>query len=1011
MKASVHKREQEMLPGWMDTSIANGVDSLIDAHVPERKHGFHVREVTASPMKVTPELVGKFYRRTHQVNSQMFVELQRQAAFYNPQLEIILKKLWASVDRCVRDMTDALDANALHVKALQAKMNTLTDDYKHTLAVETKAKDRAQELLDRTTRELNECRGRLKVAERLERQHNREKDLLENMLTEYVYGADAKPGTANPDEDKPDYENEYVVLEDMEERLIELTDEMLWAKSIAGEMDQLVSRMGVANAAALEEAARIEEERIQKTMAHAEAQARAAALRAKKMGKKPDQFSQAKAFLMSTQQKTLGAMSRDAQVQAGMAVIRHVHMYGVHTSLISAREQPGTLVQPSSSMATPPVIAGTNSIVFPRTYGFFPHLALPSLCMPLNTHKETTRSPKSTKAGDSKKSPKGASRKATGNTLRVDEDYAIDPSLLSPTVLNFVDVKNLRSRTWYVFDCPTICHKIMCIYANYMVCGTKEATLLEQEQNTRMKNRRSSEATAPAPVFSIPQKHTSCLAEFVCKYFESQMNVKSLGDWHATQLILNVTRYHDETIHANADAELGWYDDRIVLFGRLVGALSGDRNVAGSSGENKEAAILFIKALNRICRMTPTINAKTLTNPEQNQNIMIDMDHIGIPLFQRLMSDTFSAELEEYKSYSEMLYHHANILAENRRAAAAAAAAGDTPQPKSKRQSMVQSPSRRNPTSSPESPGSSIRADKIYLDSWMHVLLRAFWDFRDVRCRALTQHFEIFRKEHAPTAKERVLANRKKYGKTSDTLVPNVRQQTDVVQQNTHTPTNIQPISSNETLEALQNEQEESVSAVDRTSNSSSASTLHFDKIFRMLQDDEDTVDAIELGLLPWRDVYPVTLEIVTLCEAGNVNDAKTASYSKDAESTAATKKEKILEKIMKDVNNLSRDPEYWNALVEKGVYVEAKARALERVIRNFDRKSPKSETKMRRRRNATPIYGETDEWKNYTEEDIEDMVKARATAPGIDGRTFAEVMLQNRVGWTPFQKVGGGQQ
>ena len=43
--------------------------------------------------------------------------------------------------------------------------------------------------------------------------------------------------------------------------------------------------------------------------------------------------------------------------------------------------------------------------------------------------------------------------------------------------------------------------------------------------------------------------------------------------------------------------------------------LSGDRNVAGSSGENKKAALLFIKPLNRACRMTPTINVETLTSP------------------------------------------------------------------------------------------------------------------------------------------------------------------------------------------------------------------------------------------------------------------------------------------------------------------------------------------------------------------------------------------------------------
>ena len=187
--------------------------------------------------------------------------------------------------------------SCLHIKAPQLIHDTETKDANIKKANNDKIVRGLHSELRQAHQEIHSLKARLKVAEHEGRLREREKDKLEEMLFTYAYGADAIGG-------KPDWEKEFTVLEEMEETLVELSEEIVWAKGIHGEMDSLVSRVGVANAAALEEAAKREEERLQKQMEQLEAQAQRNAQKKRRKGKGTSNvFSNAKKFLMSTQKK------------------------------------------------------------------------------------------------------------------------------------------------------------------------------------------------------------------------------------------------------------------------------------------------------------------------------------------------------------------------------------------------------------------------------------------------------------------------------------------------------------------------------------------------------------------------------------------------------------------------------------------------------------------------------------------------------------------------------------
>ena len=995
LKASEHANNRDLLPAWMEESVVHGVNGYIGLNVPTSDLSKR-KKSTQRSLNETPKMVGKFYRRAHEVNCSLFHELKRQASFYSPDLEKVLMKLWQSVDRVVVDMANALDTHALHIHALQKKAEMTVEESQTQSNAEIRSRNNLMSKLKRAESQIGSFKARAKLAERLEKKHKKEIERLEEMLNEFVYGADAK-------DDKPDYLDEYTVLEEMEENLIELNDEMLWSKSILSEMDSLVSRVGVANEAALQEAARLEEERIQKTMAHAEAQAQLAAKKSRKQMGNKDNYSRAKRFLMATQKKTLGALSREAGCQAGSAHLRMGHRFGKTIDLISARErkEKGQKTDTSGHDATAPVNSLSVSELL-NTVDYFPHLMFSQdrskekSRMPQNTHETLVAtsgvSSASPKTSLSRKSPKSTRTGSGGHSgLSKGSSYKIDAKFLSPRVQVYVDVYNLRARSWCVFDTGTLCHKIMSIYANYMLDGTHEGALLNQEQKlTRMKNRRDAEAP---PSFVAAKKQHSCFLEFVSQYFESSMNVKSLGDWHAAQLVLNVTRYHDESISENPNTfqtngeELPWYEHRILLFGRFVEAFDPALKYAsGAAGENKEGLDLMVQALKMVCRMTPTIDSRSLTNETMNQSIEIDYNHVATPIFYKIMQSRFSATSGELERYNLSLREHAQKLAKRKQEAAAAAANGDVPRSspskRAKRStiavSSLSSMGRRGGANA--APKINVRPDKLELDFFFHVLLKAFWDSRRKRIQTISLFFETFRRKSAPDSKQRIMKYRK---------------------QGYHAA-----------VKAMEENAAEYAGAGAKDKLVQADISMDFEAIHKRLTEDENVSDALELGLLPWSDVPKVVSEIQILENEIGSDNSSTGQAEADAESSKESKSDQCVsgatKNVLDTVNALARDSKYWDALVNNGVFIEAKKRTLERAI--LEMSSPtKQKSPKRNRHHRAPIYGFADEWKNYTEEDIEVMVQDLSTSPGIDAQTFAELLLQNKIGWKTFENAIAG--
>ena len=95
------------------------------------------------------------------------------------------------------------------------------------------------------------------------------------------------------------------------------------------------------------------------------------------------------------------------------------------------------------------------------------------------------------------------------------------------------------------------------------------------------------------------------------------------------------------------------------------------------------------------------------------------------------------------------------------------------------------------------------------------------------------------------------------------------------------------------------------------------------------------------------------------------------------------------ISKIMVEMNVLANDKLYWNALIKNGVHKEAKKRALEKEIRDHKQNNKQS-------KDGEDMM----EWKSFTEDDIDILISTRKVSPGIDSKTFIEIVMFNKIGW-----------
>ena len=1009
-QANVHTTNRDAVGGFIDDTVHGpvGVNATLNS-VPRALSPMRLKN---EPLKVKPHMVGDFFRRAHALHSKLYQELREQAMFYSPQLHATLGKLWMSNDRVIKDMAAQLDSHALHIKALQLIHDTGTKDANIKKTNNDKIIRRLHSELRQAHQEIHSLKARLKVAEHEGRLREREKDKLEEMLFTYAYGADAIGG-------KPDWEKDFTVLEEMEETLVELSEEIVWAKGIHGEMDSLVSRVGVANSAALEEAAKREEERLQKQMEQLEAQAQRNAQKKRRKAKGTSNvFANAKKFLMSTQKKSLGALTRNASVQAGTSRLRLAHRYYNNVDIIVTsrdkvivasskhdQQQANNFENTEQSLVRATIVKPPESTMF--TLHIYPHLhqnmsrrntilfhdlddndatksgveekTKPELQgLPRNTHdiylsynKDGTskkdKVPKkvgktSTQMGYSTKDKKSRSPKANHKNVQ----YVIKPEFLSPSVASVLDMSHLRARKWHVYDIEFICHNIMSIYVKRIKSVTKDKVVenLSPNKHTRMRERRDGEIS---PFIATLETKTNFM-KFIASYFEHQMNVKTLGDWYAAQLMLNVTRHHDEAIIGPAAHNLRWFDYRIILFGKLTGAFT---SFVGESRtyKNVQCVNIVLKTVQMICRMSaPTISYDSLANDATNQNLLLSYDRICEPIILNLFAKIFSVGKEHLHECLTKLVQHANAVAEKKRKERQALLEDGPEDARKKRQRRKSTSVLQQRPQSPTMPVSAqtlhhTKADQVELDFFIFTVVESYLHFRRIQKVALIQIFEEQRMQLAKVAKEQILTKRKKEG--------------------------INPTASSNDIAHKSEEKDKEGNENTQSKKSEIPGlridvTLDFDSARRELQLREDTIDAIELGLLPWSDCLNVIQIVKARTEKSNEN-SKVDDNSPDSR----------VAKVVSELNLLANNETFWKSLVNNGVCVEAKKRALEKEIRDY-RSSPKSTKKKL----SIPSRNEP-KWKNFTEDDIETLLLTRTLSPGIDSQTFVEILMRYNIGLT----------
>ena len=107
------------------------------------------------------------------------------------------------------------------------------------------------------------------------------------------------------------------------------------------------------------------------------------------------------------------------------------------------------------------------------------------------------------------------------------------------------------------------------------------------------------------------------------------------------------------------------------------------------------------------------------------------------------------------------------------------------------------------------------------------------------------------------------------------------------------------------------------------------------------------------------------------------------------------------ISKIMAQMNLLANDNNYWKSLIDNGVYLEAKKRALEKEIRQHKKKrNDSNSSSSRNKKNNKSGHKNELQWKSFTEDDIDMLISTRKVSPGIDGKTFAEIVMFYKIGW-----------
>ena len=248
----------------------------------------------------------------------------------------------------------------------------------------------------------------------------------------------------------------------------------------------------------------------------------------------------------------------------------------------------------------------------------------------------------------------------------------------------------------------------------------------------------------------------------------------------------------------------------------------------------------------------------------------------------------------------------------------------------------------------PQSPSS---ADKVELDYFLFAIIQGYSFFKQKRMDTLIQLFNEQRIKEAKYAKKKMLKKRKKKKQEAEG-----------------------------TMATAATAKEEEKIVAEKEEKKTIEVTLDFDNAKRELQVEEDTIDAIELGLLPWCDCLKMIKYVKDMTE--KMSDEEDEKRKKGLIDPR-------ISKIMVEMNVLANDKLYWNALIKNGVHKEAKKRALEKEIRDHKQNNKQS-------KDGEDMM----EWKSFTEDDIDMLISTRKVSPGIDSKTFIEIVMFNKIGW-----------
>eukprot|EP00949_MAST-11_sp_MAST-11-sp1_P001424 g1424.t1 len=504
----------------------------------------------------------------------------------------------------------------------------------------------------------------------------------------------------------------------------------------------------------------------------------------------------------------------------------------------------------------------------------------------------------------------------------------IDIKILPRQLQQCVKIGNLRSRQWTMLSEQQLQGIIFELYLDYMSAkkrpakSSKRTTMMAgvgsrsaagnrgkgldraTSFETRIRSRKNS-APALGEVVELNREQSRSLISFVCDHLSHKLNLRSMGEWHAAQLVLNVM---NRAIALRNASSLSASEHGLLCFSRLLGIW--ERDALPSM-----ALEFVLDGIRHVMRLDKRITRKALIESDNGCKTSVKLGH---SVTEALLQKRFGCTSKEIKE--------------------------------------VVGPISAGP-------------DGVDMNMLIKHFIYSWEKVQAVRVSQLRSRIEEARRSNAARAKREIIeANRKE----------RLRRVTAENSQNEEKKASAE--------DDGRDSSDKDASAADPESDSDADSLGNFDLDLNdeqsLLDEREDTIDALELGLTPWQHIYAVLQTALSLDNVKNVD-------------------EDAVYKCLNLLDKLAKSTEYWSALKAAEVADTARARAVSKVLTSARRGPGRPRRRQGRKKDG---HGDGDgegnnTWKSFSAADLDDMIERRHLSPGVDSQTLTRAVAQFSLG------------